>query len=406
MKRKYLPNFIFLCFVTIAIASCDIRNQIIKSKLVEIDSLIYSDVDSAKFRLDEIKSEAVGASEDVSMYYNLLSIKIDSEKDKKFTSDSLVCSLADYYETNDPEGHLAESYYYVGRVNSDLKNGEKSLLYLHKALCCDSTMLTLPLKSRIYFQIGDVLMRNHLYEDAKNMQELALFYSKNAGDSLWMIKCKDDLVKSAELALKDSVDANRRTQISLEMQKIYEKVKVAELMKQNSALKDKLNNKGGVIIIVCAVALAVGGLIAFFFLKRRRNGNVDETYSNAHEEVKVVEEQHAPVKRQFYDKDINELISSRVNSDKILKSSDWKFIEERFAEQLPSFKDSLYELINLSDTEYHVCLLIKLEVAPSNMAKLMAMSNSSVSQIRLRLQHKVFDNKGTAKDWDKFVMSL
>jgi len=34
------------------------------------------------------------------------------------------------------------------------------------------------------------------------------------------------------------------------------------------------------------------------------------------------------------------------------------------------------------------------------------MSNSSISQNRLRMQQKVFNGSGTAKDWDNFVLSL
>jgi predicted transcriptional regulator len=51
-------------------------------------------------------------------------------------------------------------------------------------------------------------------------------------------------------------------------------------------------------------------------------------------------------------------------------------------------------------------MLIKMEVSPSNIADLMAISKSAVSQNRLRMQQKVFDGEGTAKDWDKFVLSL
>jgi predicted transcriptional regulator len=51
-------------------------------------------------------------------------------------------------------------------------------------------------------------------------------------------------------------------------------------------------------------------------------------------------------------------------------------------------------------------MLIKSEVSPTNIAKLMAISNSAVSQNRLRMQQKVFDGEGTAKDWDNFILSL
>ena len=69
-------------------------------------------------------------------------------------------------------------------------------------------------------------------------------------------------------------------------------------------------------------------------------------------------------------------------------------------------KRRLYSLFNLSVTEYRICLLLKQELAPSKIAILMAMGVSSVSQCRLRMQQKAFDGEGSAKDWDRFVLSL
>lgn len=90
----------------------------------------------------------------------------------------------------------------------------------------------------------------------------------------------------------------------------------------------------------------------------------------------------------------------------MLKDSDWKKIEAGLLKAYPAFKEKLLGLYALSDTEYRICMLIKMEVSPSNIADLMAISKSAVSQNRLRMQQKVFDGEGTAKDWDKFVLSL
>ena len=89
-----------------------------------------------------------------------------------------------------------------------------------------------------------------------------------------------------------------------------------------------------------------------------------------------------------------------------MKDAEWKKIEEKLLKAHPTFKEQLFALYPLSDTEYRICMLIKMEVSPSNIAKLMAFSNSAVTQNRLRMQQKVFDGEGTAKDWDNFVLSL
>ena len=100
------------------------------------------------------------------------------------------------------------------------------------------------------------------------------------------------------------------------------------------------------------------------------------------------------------------MIDSHVKTDKILKDSEWKMIEEKLLAAYPDFKEKLYSRINLSDTEYHICLLLKQDVSPSKIAKVMSLAVSSVSQSRLRMQQKAFNGEGTAKDWDRFVLSL
>ena len=72
----------------------------------------------------------------------------------------------------------------------------------------------------------------------------------------------------------------------------------------------------------------------------------------------------------------------------------------------PNFRSDLYSHYPMSENEYRICMLVKMEVTPSNMAKLLAMGNSSISQSRLRMQQKVFNGQGTARDWDAYVLSL
>jgi hypothetical protein len=111
-------------------------------------------------------------------------------------------------------------------------------------------------------------------------------------------------------------------------------------------------------------------------------------------------------KRQFYDKEIKQLLTTHIYNNKVLKDADWKKIETGLLKAYPTFKEKLFTLYPLSDTEYRICMLIKMEVSPSNISKLMACSNSAVTQNSLRMQQKVFDGEGAAKDWDNFILSL
>lgn len=408
-----------------------------KAELDCINEMTETDADSAAKMLSEIRESMKGAPSELVMYYDLLGIKTDDKRMIRHTSDTMISRVAEYYERQDEDGHLPEAYYYVGRANSDMNNSEKALFYFYKALQCDSSMVTNHLRGRIYAQMGNIYLRNCLFEDAKNMQEMAYFYCKEEGDTLGMRYCKEDI--NTISMLKDSliVDSAKTTAILLKVMQIKEKVKAEKLARINSDLQDKIvSSKDNTVGISIGIAvLVIAGVLVFIRYKSKPKGTNNEVDQSDNSVSSVNSQSIAsansqpiasakpqptlsansqtvsstspqPAKKQFYDKEINELLSSRVSNDKVLKPADWKLIEERLTESFPTFKDALYSHINLSETEYRICILIKLEVTPSNMAKLLALSNSSVSQIRLRLQHKVFNGQGTAKNWDNYVLSL
>lgn len=403
------------------ILSCNVRYSGMKAELDGINAMTEVDADSAAKMLSEMKESVKGAPSELAMYYDLLEVKTSDKRMIHHTSDTLICRVAEYYEKQDEDGHLPEAYYYVGRVNSDMNNSEKALFYFYKALQCDSIMVTNHLRGRIYAQMGYIYLRNCLFEDAKNMQEMAYYYCKAEGDTLAMRYCKEDISTISMLEDSLTVDSDKTAAILLKVMQIKEKVKADKLAKINADLQDRIvsSKDNTVSISIGIVVLVIAGVLVFVRNKSKQKA-IKKELEQSSTPISSVNAQPLspstpqpispaipqPAKKQFYDKEINELLSSRVSNDKVLKPADWKLIEERLTESFPNFKDMLYSHINLSETEYRICVLIKLEVTPSNMAKLLALSNSSVSQIRLRLQHKVFNGQGTAKDWDSYVLSL
>jgi tetratricopeptide (TPR) repeat protein len=301
--------------------------------------------------------------------------------------------VAAYFEQHTQSGHLPEAYYYVGRANSDLQNGEKALLYFQKALLEDSVHVTTRLKSRIYAQLGYIYLRNGLFEDAIGMQQLAHFYCEQIGDTLGMRYSNEDIQTITKLSHQVTVSEIPKAELAMKVQKLNAQVKSHLLQEKNKRLQKEKKKERTVVWI----AIASSMLIAATFVWRRKKTATS---------ISTNETQAPRTKRQFYDKEIDELLTTHITHNKVLKDADWKKIEERLSAAFPSFKERLFSLYQLSDTEYRICMLIKMEVAPSNIAKLMALGNSAVSQNRLRMQQKVFDGQGTAKDWDKFILSL
>lgn len=96
--RQYWMMKILVPVIIIAgicvIASCD-RNRMLESELIDIDSLIYEDADSAAEMLAKMKPQVKGASEAVRNYYNLLKVKTDDKTKHTHSSDSLICAVAE-----------------------------------------------------------------------------------------------------------------------------------------------------------------------------------------------------------------------------------------------------------------------------------------------------------------------
>lgn len=389
----------FFLTLMLMLTTCCTRMSQHERILADIDSLTETDADSARRMLMNMKDVMKDAQPDTKAYYDLLRVKADDKAHLQYTSDSLITSVVNYLEKRDKHDHLPEAYYYVGRVNTDLQNGEKAILFFHKALLADSLNEHTRLKSRCYAQIGYIYLRNGLLDEALDMQQLAYFYCKEIGDTLGMRYSSEDIQTIKGLKNDSSITILPKTALMARVQKLHAQAQSQILSTQKTRLEEENSKERLFIWVVSIVALVVIAIAIWFVIRLRKQRALKKE-----EAAEIFLSSQS--KRQFYDKDINQLLSTYIYKNKALKEADWKQMEERLLEAFPTFKERLFALYPLSDTEYRICMLIKMEVSPSNIAKLMAIGNSAVSQNRLRMQQKVFDGQGTAKDWDKFILSL
>ena len=367
--------------------------------LADINHLTLTDADSARQMLLDMSDKMENAPEDVKAYYQLLTVKANDKALIRHTSDSLICHVAEYFEQHPQSGHLPEAYYYVGRANSDMQNGEKAILYYQKALLIDSTHVTRTLKIRIYAQMSNIYLRNGLYDEAIDMLQLARFYCQEIGDTTGARYCTEDIAAATELQKDTSIQATSKAGMMIRVQKLNTQIKNQLLNERNAQLEKENSQEHFFIWTISFVALlAIAAAIWYIRHLHKQRAFREEEATNVLFPPKN--------KRQFYDKEIKLLLDTHITNNKVLKDADWITIEERLLAAFPNFKERLFKSYNFSDTEYHICMLIKMEVPPSSIAKLMAIGVSTVSTNRLRMQQKVFDGEGTAKDWDKFILSL
>ncbi len=89
-----------------------------------------------------------------------------------------------------------------------------------------------------------------------------------------------------------------------------------------------------------------------------------------------------------------------------ITAEDWDEVERQLKLVYPGFTNKLRSLRPLSELEYQVCLLIKLRIAPKDMASVLCRDMSTISTVRSRLYQKVFGRRGGAREWDEFVLSI
>lgn len=103
---------------------------------------------------------------------------------------------------------------------------------------------------------------------------------------------------------------------------------------------------------------------------------------------------------------IYDMINEKVSGKKPLTPKDWTSIEQIIDNMYPHYKSRLYSFCNLSARDYHVCMLIKLGFANSDIATIMSRSASAISLLRLNMYERFFGKRGSAKDFDKFIKNM
>lgn len=421
----------FIVIVTLMVG-CERTGQL--DALYELNGLVDANPDSVLGVLKEMKPVMTGddVSEESKAFYGLLlvkaadkahqlgkilgkdslatgkgkekdslrvdSLKVDSLRKDSFGIDSLINNTVAYYEQHAESGHLAEAYYFAGRTNAELWNSEKALLYYHKALVKDSLHVSNALRSRIYAQMGVMYLRNGLFADATQMGELAYFYCQQDSDTLGMRICRETIEDIRGMAEKkdSTVSTNQKQLVAMKVLRMNEQLKTDLLTNRNAELQAENQKRKMVMWLIVAGVLVLLGVAVWMVRRQMREKR------KLYEEMGTVN----ATKREFYDAQIDEMLKRHEANNSPLRPKEWQEIEERLLAEFPGFRDKLFASYQFSEQEYRICILIKMGISPSLMSTLLATSKSNVTQTRQRMQHKVFDGRGSAKDWDRYILSL
>ena len=160
------------------------------------------------------------------------------------------------------------------------------------------------------------------------------------------------------------------------------------------------------LLVICAVIYITLFVVTIQY-HRRKIQLLQSRLDNIHamQKMAVIEKR---------ENDMNTIFSSPVylrmkqhlNEGQSMRNDDWHELAEVVNTVYNGFTDKLYSLYNMNDQDYYVSLLIKVRIAPKDIATLTAHSKESVASTRSRLYQKVFGKKGSTKDCDDFILSI
>lgn len=128
-------------------------------------------------------------------------------------------------------------------------------------------------------------------------------------------------------------------------------------------------------------------------------------YANKQVEIELSEREMAQT--TLLNSDIYNLFSGQIQTGICrITEEDWTALEDAVNDAYSGFSGSLRKLYPFSSYELHICLLIKINIQPVDMAKLTNHTKEAISATRRRLYEKVFLEKGSPKQWDEFILSL
>lgn len=166
-----------------------------------------------------------------------------------------------------------------------------------------------------------------------------------------------------------------------------------------------------IISLVVSVVVIVILLLSIRVYRQRQvilRFKVDKLRQWREAYLKQSEEEKAIAIRDTRQTGIYQSLRVKLNGGDTLpmRGADWQELEAEVLKRYPNFKLRLCELCRLSDHDYHVCLLLKIGIKPSEIARLTIRSDEAISSTRRRLYERAFGMKGKPTDWDEVVKAI
>ena len=100
------------------------------------------------------------------------------------------------------------------------------------------------------------------------------------------------------------------------------------------------------------------------------------------------------------------IIQEKDNNTFRLNKEQWDSLQKLINKVYTNFDNNLRSFLDVTPQEYKICLLLKIGVTPTNIAKFMCLTKEAITASRRRMYQKAFHKKGAPSEWDNIITSL
>ena len=150
--------------------------------LRQAESVMNARPDSALHLLQGMADSITTLSEEAQMYYHLLTIQAKDKQYITHTSDSLINRIVSFYEDYGDEERLMMAYFYQGSVYRDMNDAPRALKAFHHAIDAGKKAKNLILLGQVYGQMGNLLAKHKLYDEALEVYQVCLKHYQKEND--------------------------------------------------------------------------------------------------------------------------------------------------------------------------------------------------------------------------------
>lgn len=209
------------------------------------------------------------------------------------------------------------------------------------------------------------------------------------------------------ICYRDSVDKITKTEAVSKCQSLYD---YTQREKENVRLKSE-NERHKLLLVIlglCACLVLIG---FYVYYKNSKNAKIEQ--KRQMEELQHLLEKSASqgstnkdALARMKETEIYSLLLNKMKVNQNITQAEWSELDQAINQYFVDFKLKLYRICNLSDLEYQICLLLKLEVSLSDISTLVHREPSALTMSRKRLFKKMFKKEGKAEELDSFIRSV